>query len=124
MKREDDFVKRRQHLAQLSDEQLKQRFWQLAQQLTDPLLALGRTHTSPSVERSVLLRMGFSSLEAKAIVDGCVQHGLLRHGAGHVVYKLHRQTGLALRDAGLALAQGQKWDAAQALFDKEAEDVQ
>jgi len=36
--------------------------------VVDPLLEYGRTHTTPSIERSVLLRMGFSSLEAKPLV--------------------------------------------------------
>ena len=63
MKRADDFESRREHLRNMSDEELKNYFWQLAQQVVDPLLEYGRTHTSPSIERSVLLRMGFSSLE-------------------------------------------------------------
>ena len=61
MKRADDFETRRQHLRAMSDEELKAYFWKLAQQTVDPLLEYGRTHTTPSVERSVLLRMGFSS---------------------------------------------------------------
>ena len=59
MKRADDFESRRAHLRAMSDEELKAYFWQLAQQVVDPLLEYGRTHTTPSVERSVLLRMGF-----------------------------------------------------------------
>lgn len=66
MKRDDDFETRRAHLQGLSDEQLHERFWLLVDQLTKPMLEMGRTHTSPAIERSVLLRMGFSSLEAKA----------------------------------------------------------
>ena len=74
MKRADDFETRRQHLRAMSDEELKAYFWKLAQQTVDPLLEYGRTHTTPSVERSVLLRMGFSSLEAKPIVEGAIAH--------------------------------------------------
>ena len=71
MKRDDDYQVRRQSVANLSDKELEQRFWQLAEQIVDPLLKLGYENTSPAIERSVLLRMGFSSIEAKAIADGC-----------------------------------------------------
>ena len=81
MKRDDDYQVRRQSVANLSDKELEQRFWQLAEQIVDPLLKLGYENTSPAIERSVLLRMGFSSIEAKAIADGCVEHNLLGHGA-------------------------------------------
>ena len=74
MKRTDDFQERRAHLANLTDDQLEARFWELANKLVDPLLKMGYEYTSPAVERSVLLRMGFSSIEAKAIVDGCIEH--------------------------------------------------
>ncbi|MEJ2088264.1 MAG: D-ornithine 4,5-aminomutase subunit OraS, partial [Gammaproteobacteria bacterium] len=62
--RTDDFESRRQHLKRLSDEALHERFWSLVGQLTAPLIEEARTHTSPAIERSVLLRMGFSSIEA------------------------------------------------------------
>ena len=116
MKREDDYSKRREHLAQLSDEELKARFWSLTEQLVDPLLQLGKENTSPAIERSVLLRMGFSSLEAKAIVDGCMARGILGHGAGNVVYRYAKEKGLELRAAGLLLQQPEKMDEAAALF--------
>ena len=116
IKREDDFLQRREHLAELSNEELKARFWMLTEQLVDPLLALAKENTSPAIERSVLLRMGFSSLEAKAIVDGCMERGLLGHGAGNVVYRYAKQTGLPIRDAGLALITPAKMDEAASLF--------
>ena len=116
MRREDDYQVRRAHLADLTDEQLYDKFWSLIGEIVDPLLELGREHTSASVERSVLLRMGFSSLEAKAIVDGCVERSLLGHGAGHVVYKLAKAKGLSVREAGVELAAGKLWDDAVALF--------
>ena len=103
IKREDDFQARHEHLKQLSDEELKARFWALTGQLVDPLLELAQDNTSPAIERSVLLRMGFSSLEAKAIVDGCVEKSLLGHGAGNVVYRYSQSKGLGIREAGLAL---------------------
>ena len=68
--REDDFTTRRERLRDLSDDALHARFWALAGQIVAPLVEEARTHTSPSIERSVLLRMGFSSIEAQALVRG------------------------------------------------------
>ena len=116
VERQDDYLQRRNHLASLSEEELEQRFWKLAGQITSPLVELARTHTTPSLERSVLLRMGFSSLEAKSIVEGCLERGLLGKGAGHVVLKLSQAKKMPLREAGLALEKGQLWDDAVALF--------
>ena len=116
MRREDDYQARREHLAGLTDEQLYDKFWGLIGEIVDPLLELGKEYTSPSVERSVLLRMGFSSLEAKAIVDGCMERSLLGHGAGNVVYKLAKAKELGVREAGLELVGGKLWDEAAALF--------
>ena len=116
IKREDDFSHRREHLSGLSDDELKARFWALTGQLVDPLIALAKENTSPSIERSVLLRMGFSSLEAKAIVDGCMERGLLGHGAGNVVYRYAKQTGLPIREAGLALMNPSNMEQAARLF--------
>ena len=53
----------------MTNDQLKDRFWQLAFEIVKPLSDLADAHTSPSIERSVLLRMGFSSLDAQAIVS-------------------------------------------------------
>lgn len=116
IKREDDFQARHEHLKQLSDEELKARFWALTGQLVDPLLELAKENTSPAIERSVLLRMGFSSLEAKAIVDGCVEKSLLGHGAGNVVYRYSQHTGLGIREAGLALLNPANLEEAARLF--------
>ncbi len=116
MKRQDDYKVRRQSVAGLTDEQLEQRFWELANKLVDPLLQMGVEYTSPAIERSVLLRMGFSSIEAKAIVDGCIERSLIGHGAGNVVYRLAKSAGMEIRDAGLALVEGRLWDDAENLF--------
>lgn len=116
MKREDDFEKRRQHLKELSEEQLEARFWELAEKIVDPLVDLAHRHTSPSIERSVLLRMGFSSIEAKAIVDGAIDRGLLGKGAGHLVYRLARDYNMSIREAGLKLAEGKMWDEVIKIF--------
>lgn len=77
------FEERRLHLAHLSDEELYTRFWELTEKLVEPLLQAGREYTTPAIERSVLLRMGFSSIEAQAIVRGVIDHGLMGRGAGH-----------------------------------------
>ncbi|CCQ95829.1 D-ornithine aminomutase S component [[Clostridium] ultunense Esp] len=110
MKREDDFQKRRKHLANLSEKELEARFWELAEKIVDPLIELSQKNTTPSIERSVLLRMGFSSLESKAIVEGAIDRGLLGKGAGHLVYRLARDKKMDMREAGLKLADGEMWD--------------
>ncbi len=56
-------------------------------------------HTSPSIERSVILRMGFSSLEAQAIVKRVTEIGLLGKGAGHVVWRLAAANQIELKQA-------------------------
>lgn len=120
MKRADDFEQRRKHIANLSDEELYNRFWELTAQVVDPLLELGRKNTTPSVERAVLLRMGVSSLDTQKIVEGCMDRGLMGHGTGHVVYKISKDKGISIREASEKLAAGEYWDDAVALF-KEAD---
>ena len=120
MRREDDFEQRRQHIANLTDEELYNRFWELTEQVVAPLLELGRKNTTPSVERAVLLRMGVSSLDTQKIVEGCMDRGLMGHGAGHVVYKVSKAKDISIREASEKLAQGEYWDDAVALFRKEA----
>ena len=116
MKRTDDFAERRKHIANLTDEELYQRFWELTGKVVDPLLELGRNNTTPSVERAVLLRMGISSLETKPIVEGCMDRGLMGKGAGHVVYKLANARKISVKEAGALLAEGKCWDEAVSLF--------
>lgn len=116
MKREDDYGRRRAHLSAMTDEELKKYFWSLAAAITEPCLKLGYENTSPSIERSVLLRMGFSSIEVKPIVEGAMARNLLGHGAGNIVYRLSRQKKIGIREAGLALAQGELWEEAVSLF--------
>lgn len=116
IERADDFDIRRKHLADLSEEELEARFWELAEKLVDPIVELARKNTSPSVERSVLLRMGFSSVEAKAIVDGAIDRALIGKGAGHIVYRLAKEKDMDIRQAGLKLVQGQMWDQVVTIF--------
>ena len=120
MKRNDDYAARAARLQGLSDEALHARFWELAKALTDPLLQMGREYTSPSIERSVLLRMGFSSLEAVALVNKCLEHGLLGHGAGHVVFKAAGAWDLGVREAGRRLIALEEWQDIRAMFRKGA----
>lgn len=107
--RPDDFETRRKHLRELSDEVLHARFWHLVQGIVEPLVEEARTHTSPGIERSVLLRMGFTSAEAKQLVDGMQEQGLLGHGAGHLLLQLAKRNNLTVREAGEALLNGDCW---------------
>ena len=108
--RPDDFESRRQHLRALSDDELHARFWSLVGQIVDPLIDEARSHTSPSIERSVLLRMGLSSVEAKGLVDGMSQRGLLGHGAGRLLLELAKAKGTTVREAAESLLAGRLWE--------------
>jgi D-ornithine 4,5-aminomutase subunit alpha len=108
--RPDDFEERHKRLQGMSDEELHARFWQLAGEIVDPLITEARTHTSASIERSVLLRMGFSSIEAGALVANMRQRALLGHGAGRQVLELARAGNITVREAGMALLDGEGWE--------------
>mgnify|MGYP000872858659 FL=1 len=116
MKRPDDFNERKRHLEDLSEEELDSRFWNLAEEIVDPIVELAKNHTTPSIERSILLRMGFSSLESKTIVDNAIDKGLIGKGAGHIVYKLAMDKNISIREAGLMLADGKGWDSVSSIF--------
>ena len=116
MERQDDFSQRREHLKDLTEKQLEERFWELCSNLMDPIVHMASKQTSPSIERSVLLRMGFSSIESKSIVEGAIDKNLLEHGAGHLVYKLSQTKGISIREAGLKLAENELWDDTLSLF--------
>jgi len=108
--RTDDYLERRNHLENCTDEELKQKFWALADKATEPLIELAYTHTSPAIERSVLLRMGFSSIEAQALVKKVMSHELMPKGAGHVVYRYAKLRNIAIREAGESLLNDIGWD--------------
>jgi D-ornithine 4,5-aminomutase subunit alpha len=108
--RDDDFATRRRRLARLGDEQLHERFWELANRLVSPLVEEAREHTTPAIERSVLLRMGFTGAEAKALVDGMHARALLGHGAGRLLVGYARRRGTPVREAGLALLDEGAWE--------------
>lgn len=118
MQRKDDYAARRTHLADLSEAELEQRFWRLAEQIVDPLIELAHNHTTPSVERSVLLRMGLSSLESKDLVQQIWDRGLLGKGAGHVVHVLAQKQQSTIREAAESLLAGQGWDTVEAHFQR------
>lgn len=111
--RPDDFEQRRGHLRAMSDAALHAHFWRLVEQVVAPLIEEARSHTTPAIERSVLLRMGFSSIEAKGLVEGLAARGLLGKGAGRLVLDLATARGVSLREAGEALLDGREWDALQ-----------
>ena len=110
MERADDFAARRARLKSLSDEELHAYFWSLAEKIVAPLIEEARTHTTPSIERSVLLRMGLSSIEAKALVERMQDGGLLGCGAGNLVLKIARAKRISVREAGAALVAGGYWE--------------
>lgn len=97
------FEQRRAELEKMSDEALKSYFWELCNQVIEPIVGLARTHTSPSIERAVLLRMGIDSLSSQAVVERIYQAGLLGKGAGHVLLKLAERQGGDVKSAAAAI---------------------
>jgi D-ornithine 4,5-aminomutase subunit alpha len=116
LKREDDFQKRREHLKNLTDEQLYERFWALTEEIAKPMVDLAYGNTSSSIERSVLLRMGFSSIEASKIVQEGMKAKLLGKGIGNVVLKYAELRGMNYIEAGRELGEGKGWNEASGLF--------
>lgn len=108
--KEVTFEEARKHLADLTDDQLKDRFWELSEEIVEPMLEMGREYTSPSIERSILLRMGFSSIEATEIVNRVLAHELMGKGAGHIVYRIAKEKNIEVREAGVKLSEGEYWD--------------
>ncbi len=97
------FERRQAELKRMSDAELKDRFWKLCNQVVEPIADMAKTHTSPSIERSVLLRMGIDSVSTHAVVTRVMEAGLLGKGAGHVVLKVSRKTGKDIRGAAQAI---------------------
>jgi len=93
----------------------------IANKLANDVTSVAKTHTTPSIERSVLIRMGFSSLEAKPLVEMAIDHGLIGKGSGHVVYVVSKEKGMSIREAGLALIEGEHWDFVLDYFNKRGE---
>lgn len=116
--RQDDFLKRREHLKHLNDKELKQYFYELADKLVDPLLELSYKNTTKSIERSVLLRMGLSSIEAKTVVDKLNEFNLLRKGAGHCLYRLMLDKKLNIHQAASYIVESDGIDYLLEVFKK------
>ncbi len=114
MVRPDTYDEVRKHLAGLSDADLEARFWAEARSVVEPLVELARTHTSPSIERSVLMRMGIDSPTCMGVVAECEKRGLLGHGAGHVVLVLMQAWECGAPEAAGRLAAGEGWEVAEA----------
>jgi D-ornithine 4,5-aminomutase subunit alpha len=105
--RADDFERRRAHLRGLDDAELHARFWSLAERIVAPLVLEARSHTTPAIERSVLLRMGLGSQEAKALAARLHERGLLGRGAGRLLLEL---AGTSPREAAAELLAGRLWE--------------
>ncbi len=117
MVRPDTYAQVRKHLDLLDDTALEQRFWQLAEEVVTPLVELARTHTSPSIERSVVMRMGVDSPSCQSIVAECEKRGLLGHGAGHVVLVCMQAWDCDAVEAASRLARGEGWEIAEAKWE-------
>ena len=114
MVRPDTFDEVRAHLAELSDTELQALFWDLTGKVVEPLVELARMHTSPSIERSVLMRMGVDSVTCQAVVSECEKRGLLGHGAGHVVLVAMQEWDCTAPEAARRLGDGEGWELAEA----------
>ena len=110
------FEERRKTYQHMSDEDLKAHFWDLCDQIVAPIVDLARTHTSPSIERSVLLRMGIDSLTAHGVVDRVHQAGLLGKGSGHVLLRLAKKHGYDVREAAKTILEDK--DVLEGLFEE------
>ena len=103
MDRLETCQKRREELKKLTDEQLRERFWELCDKVVQPMTEFARQHTSPSIERAVLLRMGIDSVTAKSVVERIHEAGLLGKGAGHVLIKVSEKKRTDVRGAAQAI---------------------
>ncbi|MEA3548603.1 MAG: ornithine aminomutase subunit alpha [Thermodesulfobacteriota bacterium] len=110
LERPDNFASRRKHLQAMSEDELHACFWNLAEKIIEPLIEEARTHTTPSIERSVLLRMGFSSVETKQLVEKMNQRQLLGYGAGRLVLELAKNKKITVRQAGQGLLEDRYWE--------------
>ena len=110
VERPDDFERRRKKLQGMSDEELHHHFWNLVEKIVKPVIEEARSHTTSSIERSILLRMGFSSIEANALVAKILEQNLLGHGAGRLILELAKAKQLSIHETGTALLAGQYWE--------------
>jgi len=54
--------------------------------------------------------MGFSSSEAKSLVQAIQERDLLDRGSGRLVLELARKNGMTVHEAGAALLRGLHWE--------------
>lgn len=106
----NNYEVRLEELSQLSDEELYLRFWHLAERLVEPLVDYARTHTTPSIERSVLMRMGFTSLEAQPFVQKSIEQGMIGKGCGAILLEYAQKHSTSIRQAYTALMETGRWD--------------
>jgi D-ornithine 4,5-aminomutase subunit alpha len=108
--RNPDYRKRAEALEKMSDEELYRLFWDITDQIVRPLATNAENHTTPSIERSVLLRMGFNSIQADAFVKRCVAERCLGQGAGAILLSYARKMGVDYFKAQEILMGLQNWD--------------
>lgn len=116
MKRADDFAERRKHIANLTDQELYDRFWALIRAGGCPAAGAGPQEYHPLGRACRAAADGHLLSGNPEDCGGLYGHSLMSHGAGHVVYKLSREKNLSIPEAGHLLAQGKYWDEAAALF--------
>jgi D-ornithine 4,5-aminomutase subunit alpha len=114
--RKDDFEERSKKLQKMTDEQLDNYFWELVEKVVDPMIDMASKNTSQSIERSVLLRMGFNSMQAKVLVNKIFEKHLLSKGAGHIVLKVAKENNLSVKEAGEKMVDDQLWDEVDRIF--------
>jgi D-ornithine 4,5-aminomutase subunit beta len=85
---------RLRELSKLPLAELRDRFFTLATDVVTPLRRLAASHTTPSIERSVLLRMGFDSLEAETLVTHAADKGWLADGVAGVLRRYACERGV------------------------------
>ncbi|MBF0546149.1 MAG: ornithine aminomutase subunit alpha [Candidatus Riflebacteria bacterium] len=101
--RMESYRQKRDQLSKMTDDELKDRFWNLANKLVEPMVQLAKENTSPSIERSVLLRMGLDSITSKAVVEKVIEAGLLGKGAGNVLLRVSQKMKTDIPGAAKAL---------------------
>ena len=99
------FEARRKELEKMSDDELKDKFWSLCEKVVEPMVDYGRKFTSPSIERSVLLRMGVDSMTSQAVVNIVKEAGLLGKGAGNVVLRVSEKNDIQITEAAKKIAE-------------------
>ncbi|MDN5343771.1 ornithine aminomutase subunit alpha [Oceanotoga sp. DSM 15011] len=114
--RRDDFEIRAKKLNNMSDEELDKYFWDLTEKVVDPMIEMAKKNTSQSIERSVLLRMGFNSMQATSLVSKIFEKNLLSKGAGHIIWRIAKEKGIDVIKAGRDMIDGKYWDDVDRIF--------